>query len=62
MIDYEQPTNKETMKKKTQKKTPVKGISEKTLKMMDKAVDNFKKGKVSKPIDLSRTRHFLTGC
>ena len=28
-------------------------VSEKTLQMMDKAVDNLKSGKVSSPIDLS---------
>ena len=28
-------------------------ISKKTLKMMDNSVSNYKKGKVSKPIDLS---------
>ena len=28
-------------------------LSKKTLKMMDKSIDNFKKGKVSKAIDLS---------
>lgn len=30
-----------------------KDISEKTLKVMDKAVENFKQGKVSAPVDLS---------
>lgn len=28
-------------------------LSKKTLKMMDKSIDNFKKGKISKAIDLS---------
>lgn len=30
-----------------------KGISEESLKVMDKSVANFKKGKVSAPVDLS---------
>ncbi|NOY07938.1 MAG: hypothetical protein GXP33_03745 [Spirochaetes bacterium] len=29
-------------------------ISKKTLNMMDKAVENFKNGKISEPIDLSK--------
>jgi hypothetical protein len=29
-------------------------ISSKTLKMMEKSIENFKKGKVSKPIKLSK--------
>jgi len=33
---------------------PPEMISKRTLKMLDKAAANFKKGKVSKPIDLDR--------
>jgi hypothetical protein len=33
---------------------PPESISKKTLKMLDKAAANFKEGKVSAPIDLSR--------
>ena len=33
---------------------PPEAVSKKTLKMMDKAAKNLKKGKVSKPIDLDK--------
>ena len=33
---------------------PPEMLSKRTLKMLDKAAMNFKKGKVSKPIDLDR--------
>jgi hypothetical protein len=33
---------------------PPEMISKRTLKMLDKAATNFKKGKVSEPIDLDR--------
>lgn len=29
-------------------------VSKKSLRMMDQAVENFKKGKVSEPVDLSK--------
>ena len=33
---------------------PPEAVSKRTLKMMDKAAKNFKKGKVSAPIDLDK--------
>ena len=33
---------------------PPEAVSKKTLRMLDKAAKNLKKGKVSKPIDLDR--------
>ena len=35
-------------------------ISRQSLEMMDKSMDNMKKGKVSKAIDLSRFEHVLS--
>lgn len=34
-------------------------ISEKTLKMMDKAIEKFKKGEVSDPVDLEELEKLL---